>query len=73
MKRTILAAGLFVLALAIHAQEGMWMLNTLKQVNEADMQRLGFTLTADDVYNVNKSSMKDAVARRAKEGVEAIE
>ena len=63
MKRTILAAGLFVLALAIHAQEGMWMLNTLKQVNEADMQRLGFTLTADDVYNVNKSSMKDAVAR----------
>lgn len=39
------------------------MLNTLKQVNEADMQRLGFKLTADDVYSINHSSMKDAVAR----------
>ena len=39
------------------------MLNTLKQVNEADMKRLGFQLTAEDVYNVNGSSMKDAVAR----------
>ncbi len=56
-------AGLLLLATAIHAQEGMWMLNTLKQVNEADMQRLGFKLTADDVYSLNHSSIKDAVAR----------
>ncbi len=62
MKKSLLLAGL-LLAATIHAQEGMWMLNTLKQVNEADMQRLGFKLTADDVYSLNKSSMKDAVAR----------
>ena len=63
MKKSLLLSGLLLAATALHAQEGMWMLNTLKQVNEADMQRLGFKLTADDVYNVNASSMKDAVAR----------
>jgi Peptidase S46 len=63
MKKSLLLSGLLLVAAALHAQEGMWMLNTLKQVNEADMQRLGFKLTADDVYNVNASSMKDAVAR----------
>ncbi len=63
MKKSFLIAGLLLLSTIMHAQEGMWMLNTLKQVNEADMQRLGFQLTAEDVYNVNGSSMKDAVAR----------
>ena len=63
MKKSLLLSGLLLVAAALHAQEGMWMLNKLKQVNEADMQRLGFKLTADDVYNVNAGSMKDAVAR----------
>ncbi len=63
MKKSFLIAGLLLLSTIVHAQEGMWMLNTLKQVNEADMKRLGFQLTAEDVYNVNGSSMKDAVAR----------
>jgi hypothetical protein len=63
MKKSLLLSGLLLVAAALHAQEGMWMLNKLKEVNEADMQRLGFKLTADDVYNVNASSMKDAVAR----------
>ena len=65
MKKHFLLAGAALLAFAttIRAQEGMWMLNTLKQVNEADMHRLGFKLSADDVYNINHSSLKDAVAR----------
>jgi hypothetical protein len=45
------------------AHEGMWLLNKLKQVNEAEMHALGFKLTADDIYNINNSSMKDAIAR----------
>lgn len=45
------------------AGEGMWLLNKLKQVNEAQMQEMGFRLTAEDVYSLNKASMKDAVAR----------
>jgi len=45
------------------AGEGMWLLNKLKQVNEAQMRELGFKLTAEDIYSLNKASMKDAVAR----------
>ena len=63
MKRTIsLFIAAFVL-IAAHAHEGMWLLNKLKQVNEAEMQKLGFKLTAEDIYSINKSGIKDAVVR----------
>ncbi len=45
------------------ANEGMWMLHTLKKLNEAEMQSLGFKLTAEDIYNINQSSIKDAIVR----------
>ena len=43
-----------------YADAGMWLPVLLKQ-READMQKLGFKLTAEDVYSVNHNSMKDAV------------
>ncbi|WP_044201256.1 S46 family peptidase [Flammeovirga sp. OC4] len=43
------------------AHEGMWLPSLLQQLNEDDMQANGFKLTAEDIYSVNKSSMKDAV------------
>ena len=43
--------------------EGMWLPLYLKQYNEKDMQRLGMRITADDIYNINHSSIKDAVVR----------
>jgi V8-like Glu-specific endopeptidase len=43
-----------------YADAGMWLPILLKQ-KEAEMQKLGFKLTAEDVYSVNHSSMKDAV------------
>jgi len=42
------------------ADGGMW-LPIFLQYNEAEMQSLGFKLTAEDVYSVNHNSMKDAV------------
>ncbi|MFH1005366.1 MAG: S46 family peptidase [Bacteroidota bacterium] len=45
------------------ADEGMWIPILLKQLNEADMQKAGFKLTAEDIYSINKSSMKDAVVQ----------
>jgi hypothetical protein len=45
------------------ADEGMWLPLLLKKLNEADMQKEGFRLTADDIYNINHSSMKDAIVR----------
>ncbi|MCX2739321.1 S46 family peptidase [Pontibacter anaerobius] len=41
--------------------EGMWLPMLLKQLNEAEMQNKGMKLTADDIYNVNQSSLKDAI------------
>jgi hypothetical protein len=63
MKRTLslLSAALF--AIVLQAHEGMWLLNKLKQVNEAEMQKLGFKLTAEDIYAINRSGLKDAVVR----------
>ena len=42
------------------ADGGMWIPLFLSQ-NEAEMQQLGFHLTADDIYSINHSSMKDAI------------
>ena len=45
----------------IQAKEGMWLPLLLKSLNEADMQRMGLKLSAEDIYSVNQSSLKDAV------------
>ena len=42
------------------ADEGMWIPLLLKR-NEADMQKKGCRLTAEEIYNVNNSSLKDAI------------
>lgn len=41
--------------------EGMWLPMLLKQLNEAEMQKKGMRLTAEDIYSVNQSSLKDAI------------
>lgn len=43
------------------ADEGMWLPLLLKNLNEKDMKAKGLKLTAEDIYSVNKSSLKDAV------------
>ncbi|MGD9930841.1 MAG: S46 family peptidase [Mangrovibacterium sp.] len=63
MKRTLLAA--FTLSLLLHsaakADEGMWLPSLVQKLNISEMQQMGFELTADDIYNINNSSLKDAV------------
>lgn len=39
----------------------MWIPSLLKALNETDMQKMGCKLSADEIYSVNKSSLKDAV------------
>jgi hypothetical protein len=63
MKRSLSLLFAAVLAIATQAHEGMWLLTKLKQVNEAEMQKLGFKLTAEDIYAINRSGIKDAVVR----------
>lgn len=63
MKKFILLVVAFLLHLnpVTIAGEGMWLPIFLKQLNEADMQSKGMKVSAEDIYSVNKSSMKDAV------------
>jgi hypothetical protein len=43
------------------ADEGMWLPLFLKSLNEADMQSKGLKLSAEDIYSINKSSLKDGI------------
>lgn len=62
-KNLILAASLIfgMLAGQVRADEGMWLPLLVKRLNYADMKKLGCKLSADEIYNINKSSLKDAV------------
>ncbi len=40
----------------------MWIPSLLEGVNEQEMELLGSKITAKDIYNVNSSSLKDAIA-----------
>jgi Peptidase S46 len=42
-------------------QGGMWIPSLLQGMNETEMKNLGMKMSALDIYNVNKSSLKDAV------------
>ncbi|RSK35992.1 S46 family peptidase [Hymenobacter metallilatus] len=52
-----------LLPLAARADEGMWLPLFVKRLNHADMQKKGLKLTADEIYDVNTASLKDAVVQ----------
>lgn len=60
MKKTLLALVALFMLLPAMADEGMW-LPSLISSRIKDMRSKGFKLTAEDVYSVNKASLKDAV------------
>jgi len=41
--------------------EGMWLPQLLGQLNEKEMKGLGMKISAADIYNINKGSLKDAI------------
>ncbi len=43
------------------ADEGMWLPSLIYKLNIAQMQKMGLELSAEDIYSVNNSSLKDAV------------
>ena len=43
------------------ADEGMWLPSLIHKLNIKEMQQLGYELSAEDIYNINQSSLKDAV------------
>lgn len=60
MKRMLLAVTALLVSLSAAADEGMWLPSLIGE-RIKDMRSKGFRLTAEDIYSVNKASMKDAV------------
>jgi len=60
MKKILWSIILSLLLSWARADEGMWIPLLLKY-NEAEMQQLGFKLSAEDIYSINQNSMKDAI------------
>ena len=62
MKRlfTILA---LTVCFSAAADEGMWLLPLLQKFNADAMRNIGCRLTAEDIYSINHSSLKDAVVQ----------
>ncbi|GAA3775061.1 S46 family peptidase [Corallibacter vietnamensis] len=52
---------LFITVQVSAQQGGMWIPSLLEGMNEDEMQSLGSKLSAKDIYDVNKSSLKDAI------------
>lgn len=46
---------------AANAREGMWLPYLIGQLNHQEMQRMGLELSAEDIYSINNSSIKDAI------------
>ncbi|OFX24788.1 MAG: peptidase S46 [Bacteroidetes bacterium GWA2_31_9] len=53
---------LTVITFKIYADEGMW-IPMLINKNMAEMKRLGLKLSAEDIYNINNASLKDAIVQ----------
>ncbi|MEN6619123.1 MAG: S46 family peptidase [Rikenellaceae bacterium] len=58
----ILSALVFSIS-PLRADEGMWLLPLIEKLNSKKMSELGLKLTAKDIYNLNNSSLKDAVVQ----------
>jgi hypothetical protein len=46
---------------SLKADEGMWLLPLIEKLNMPAMKELGFKLTAEDIYSINHTSLKDAI------------
>ncbi len=62
MKPYLLTLLLF-LVIETPAREGMWLPQLLKELNESEMKSMGMEISADDIYSINHSSLKDAVLK----------
>ncbi|HRN91126.1 MAG TPA: S46 family peptidase, partial [Ferruginibacter sp.] len=63
MKRLVysLVLGLILLSFSARADEGMWLPQLLNKLNENRMKSLGMKISAEDIYSINRGSLKDAV------------
>ncbi len=63
MKKLLVLFFVIVIGLGntLRADEGMWLLPLISKLNINKMHEMGLKLSAEDIYSVNNSSLKDAV------------
>ena len=61
MKKIFVLIAFLGLFSPVKSDEGMWLPLLINRLNYADMQRMGLKLTAEEIYSVNNSSLKDAI------------
>jgi hypothetical protein len=61
LKQTTLIFCLLFATQAVKADEGMWLPQLLAKLNERQMKSMGMKISAADIYNINKGSLKDAI------------
>lgn len=62
MKKIILSLLICFLSIFIaRADEGMWIPALLEKLNEKEMKEMGMRISAKDIYDINNSSIKDAI------------
>ncbi len=63
MKRIFLLFTFLLSFAQMRADEGMWLMMLVKRLNGKDLQKQGLRLTAEEIYSVNNSSLKDAIVQ----------
>ncbi len=63
MKKLLSILVILILGFGIRvkADEGMWLLPLIEKLNMGKMTELGLKLSAEDIYSLNKASLKDAI------------
>ena len=61
MKRILTILAAMAIATTAFADEGMWLLPLLKQLNGKDLKAAGCKLSPEEIYSINKTSLKDAI------------
>ena len=61
MKKITASIFVFFLVLQSFANEGMWLPQLLQTLNEKEMKKMGMKISAEDIYSISKSSLKDAI------------
>ncbi|RAJ02289.1 peptidase S46-like protein [Chitinophaga skermanii] len=59
--KSLMVALFLLLQINAFATEGMWLPQLLGRLNEKEMKGMGMKISASDIYNVNKGSLKDAI------------
>ena len=59
--KILLPALILLQTTVVRADEGMWIPLLLKSINEKEMQQMGLRISAEDIYSINHSSLKDAI------------